>query len=139
MVPFSFAVKAALQGALPAAQPWARAACGRHQVSVVLAEGDAAAGADDDDPRPRRWNHAVVVLIAVMLVGGVLGYGIADGCMCGPPCCGVPMHSLPCHSGGQDRRLRGQLGHCRMHHASLTPLLVSSDRMSVSSVAGHAP
>ena len=51
---------------------------------VVRAEGDAAAAAADDDPRPRRWNHAVVVLIAVLLVGSVLGYGIADGCMCAP-------------------------------------------------------
>lgn len=71
------------QGQLPCLWLWQRVRCTKH-VCLILAEGDAAAGADNDDPRPRRWNHAVVVLIAVMLVGGVLGYGIADGCMCGP-------------------------------------------------------
>ena len=50
----------------------------------MRAEGDTAADADNDDPRPRRWNHAMVVLIATLLVSTVLGYGIADGCMCGP-------------------------------------------------------
>ncbi len=36
----------------------------------------------EDDPRPRRWNHAVVVFIACAIVVGVLSYGIADGCLC---------------------------------------------------------
>ena len=72
-----------MQGHLPCHGRWQCVGVTMH-VSVMRAEGDAAGGADDDDPRPRRWNHAVVVLIAVMLVSGVLGYGIADGCMCGP-------------------------------------------------------
>ena len=51
---------------------------------VVHAEEDAAADADDDDPRPRRWNHAFVVFTAVLLVVTALGFSIVDGCVCGP-------------------------------------------------------
>ena len=61
------------------------AARGRHKhACVVHAEGDAAADDDDDDPRPRRWNHAFVVFTAMALVVTALGFGIAEGCVCGP-------------------------------------------------------
>ena len=51
---------------------------------MVHAEEGAEADADDDDPRPRRWNHAVVVFTAIILVITALGFGIVDGCLCGP-------------------------------------------------------
>ena len=50
----------------------------------MRAEEDAAADAADNDPRPRRWNHALVVFTAVVLVITALGFGIVDGCLCGP-------------------------------------------------------
>ena len=81
VVPILLADKAPVQSARPAASPWARAARGRHQACVTTACRGGRCSSEEDDPRPRRWNHAVVVLIAVLLVCAVLGYGIANGCM----------------------------------------------------------
>ena len=57
---------------------------GSYQACMYEAEEDAAADTDDDDPRPRRWNHAFVVFTAVVLIITALGFGIVDGCLCEP-------------------------------------------------------